>query len=195
MELNDRYWTERYVEKRTGWDIGQVSTPIKEYIDQLQNKSLRILIPGCGNAYEAAYLVDHGFTNITLIDISEKMAADLALHFKNQPSVRVIHGDFFEHAGSYDLILEQTFFCALDPALRNRYVEKMHALLADGGRIAGVLFNRSFEGGPPFGGDIQEYQSLFSASFQIVTMSPCYNSIPTRAGSEVFIILKEIGMT
>lgn len=192
MELNDSYWTDRYTEKRTGWDIGQVSTPLKEYIDQLPDKDLRILIPGCGNAYEAAYLVGKGFRNITLIDISAKMAEDLAIHFAHEPAVHVIHGDFFTHEGSYDLVLEQTFFCAIDPMLRQSYVTKMHSLLAPGGKIAGVLFNRSFEGGPPFGGNQQEYEQLFSKWFQIKTMSPCYNSIPPRAGAELFIILEKM---
>ena len=50
------YWINRYKEERTGWDIGYPSTPLKEYIDQLQDKNLRILIPGAGNGYEAEYL-------------------------------------------------------------------------------------------------------------------------------------------
>ena len=147
MELNDKYWTDRYQNRETGWDIGEVSTPIKEYIDQLKNKTIRILVPGCGNAYEAAYLVDMGFQDITLIDISEAKSNELAKKFVKNPCVKVLHGDFFNHTGNYDLIIEQTFFCALDPTLREAYVEKMHSLLSDGGKLAGVLFNRDFNGG------------------------------------------------
>jgi hypothetical protein len=43
------YWEERYLKNEIGWDIGAVSTPLKEYIDQLTNKACRILIPGAGN--------------------------------------------------------------------------------------------------------------------------------------------------
>ena len=32
------FWNNRYHEKKTGWDIGHPSTPIKEYIDQLRDK-------------------------------------------------------------------------------------------------------------------------------------------------------------
>ena len=53
-----------------GWDIGYPSTPLKEYIDQLKDKSITILIPGCGNAYEAAYLFERGFKQVTLVDLS-----------------------------------------------------------------------------------------------------------------------------
>lgn len=41
----EKYWTERYLEGRTGWDIGYLSTPIKTYIDQLKDKDISILIP------------------------------------------------------------------------------------------------------------------------------------------------------
>lgn len=51
----ETYWTTRYKEKKTGWDIGYPSTPIKAYADQLTDKQLKILIPGAGNAYEAEY--------------------------------------------------------------------------------------------------------------------------------------------
>ena len=32
--LNSDFWTQRYKEGSTGWDIGYPSTPIKEYIDK-----------------------------------------------------------------------------------------------------------------------------------------------------------------
>jgi len=62
------YWNEKYLQGSAGWDIGYASTPLVEYFNQLLNKDLKILIPGCGNAYEAEYLVDNGFKNVFLID-------------------------------------------------------------------------------------------------------------------------------
>jgi hypothetical protein len=64
----------------------------------------------------------------------------------------------------------------------------MHQLLRAGGYLAGVLFNRSFDGGPPFGGTKEEYQKRFEKYFRIIKMEICYNSIPPRAGSELFFI-------
>jgi SAM-dependent methyltransferase len=191
MELNDRYWTDRYQNKETSWDVGDVSTPIKEYIDQLNNKNIRILIPGCGNAYEAEYLVEKGFADITLIDISEVKSRDLTNKFKKYPGVKILHGDFFKHVGNYDLIIEQTFFCAIDPSLREAYIEKMHSLLTDGGKLTGVLFDRDFTGGPPFGGSKKEYDQLFGKLFNIRTMDPCYNSISPRKNTELFFIVSK----
>ena len=75
--LNDQYWSERYEKSQTGWDVGNVSPSLKEYFDQLTDKSVAILIPGCGNAYEAEYLLQQGFTDITLIDISGVLVQNL----------------------------------------------------------------------------------------------------------------------
>lgn len=55
-QLNKSYWENRYTNNLIGWNIGYISTPLKTYIDQIKDKSLKILIPGAGNSYEAEYL-------------------------------------------------------------------------------------------------------------------------------------------
>jgi SAM-dependent methyltransferase len=193
MDLNDDYWSKRYIENTTGWDTGNMTAPLKEYIDQLPAKNIAILIPGCGSSYEAQYLLAHGFTNITLIDISTSLCKKLNEKFEAHlgSGIRVICGDFFEHKGAYDLIFEQTFFCALDPHLRSQYAVKMHSLLKPGGKLVGLLFNRQFIDGPPFSGTEQEYRKLFQQYFTIVKMENCYNSILPRKDGELFVILKK----
>jgi len=188
--LSADYWNERYKKEETGWDIGFVSTPLKTYIDQLERRDISILIPGGGNSYEAAYLLENGFTNITVVDFAAIVAERLKTQFKSYgDSINIICGDFFALTGTYDLILEQTFFCAIDPSLRKAYAEKIQQLLNPGGKLVGLLFNRSFENSPPFGGDEKEYRDLFSPYFTISKMEPSYNSIPQRSGSELFFIL------
>lgn len=188
-ELNKEYWNNRYLQQQTGWDIGSVAPPLKEYIDQLINKNSSILIPGCGNAYEAAYLLQQGFKNVTLVDIAPAATAavedKLSTYINN--GLQIITGDFFDLKTTYDLIMEQTFFCALDPTLRSAYVEKMVSLLNPDGKLVGLLFNRHFEGGPPFGGSKLEYQELFRHKFNIQMMDTAHNSIPPRAGTELFV--------
>lgn len=185
--FNEAYWNRRYEQKQTGWDIGYASTPLVEFAESIQKKDIKILIPGCGNAYEASRLYDLGFQEITLLDIAPALTKVLEERFADLP-IQVITDDFFTHQGQYDLILEQTFFCALDPALRSAYVQKMHELLGPGGLLTGVLFDRDFEGGPPFGGNENEYRMLLAPYFEIRKMEPCYNSIPPRAGTELFFI-------
>ncbi|MEN9686111.1 MAG: hypothetical protein RLZZ28_1897 [Bacteroidota bacterium] len=193
MELTADFWNERYLNRQTGWDIGYTSTPLKTYFDQLTDKTLRILLPGAGNAYEAIYLADKGFTNVTVIDIAR--AATQSLSEKLSPaqkkSIHIIHGDFFSLEGEFDLIIEQTFFCAINPSLRVQYVEKTANLLTGNGKLAGLLFNREFDTNPPFGGTEEMYRQLFLNRFRIKYLEACDNSIPARQGTELFMLMQK----
>lgn len=189
--LDKVYWDNQYQSNTTGWDLGEISPPLKTYIDTLKDKTIRILIPGCGNTYEADYLLVQGFTNITVIDIAPTLVENLKTKFKGNPNINIVLGDFFEHQGVYDVILEQTFFCALPPTMRQKYVWKMHQLLAKKGKIAGLLFNRTFESSPPFGGSQKEYKLLFQHAFHFLKMEVCQNSATPRTGSELLIELQK----
>jgi len=188
MELNESYWSTRYKQGQTGWDIGHVSTPIKEYVDQLQNKELSVLIPGAGNAYEAEYLWQNGFKNVTVVDLSKDPLNNLRERFPMIDPSKLIHGDFFDLDQTFDLVIEQTFFCALSPALRTAYVKKMSEVLNPEGKLVGLLFNIPlFDDHPPFGGHRSDYLPLFEERFEISVIETAYNSIPQRAGNELFI--------
>lgn len=144
LNLNESFWSSRYQNGYTGWDIGSPSPPLYQYLCQLHTKTLSILVPGGGNAHEVAAAWTLGFTDIHLLDIS---LLPINKFLENNPSFPVhqtIHQNFFEHQGSYDLILEQTFFCSIDPELRLEYVKKMQSLLKPEGRLVGVLFDRIF---------------------------------------------------
>lgn len=191
-------WESRWQTGQTGWDIGGPSPSLTAYADQVPKarRDLRVLIPGCGNGYEAIHLLQQGFTQITMVDIAP--TAVQRLKERLDPVVpdwrrflQPVCTDFFTLEGTYDLILEQTFFCALPPEQRPAYAQKMFDLLAPGGTLAGVLFDREFTGGPPFGGRAEEYRQIFQPLFQIKTLAPCYNSIAPRAGAEVFVVLKK----
>lgn len=192
LTFNADYWNQRYKIDETGWDLGHVSQPIKAYIDQLDNKDLNILIPGAGNSYEAEYLWHSGFKNLYIIDI----APVPLINFKNRlpefPDNQIILGNFFELNITFDLIIEQTFFCALAPSIRKTYATKSAELLHNGGKIAGLLFDFPLtEKGPPFGGSLSEYQNLFGSNFNLKTMERCYNSEPSRENKELFIIFEK----
>lgn len=190
INLDESFWNERYTSGETGWDIGYASTPLKEYIDQLINKDLKILIPGGGNSYEAEYLFNSGFTNVSVIDISSIPLENLLNRIPSFPKENLLHLDFYDLKGTYDLILEQTFFCTMDRKWREKYVSKMQTLLKPNGKLVGLLFNIPLNDyKPPIGGSEKEYRSLFEEKFIIEKMETAYNSIPSRAGNELFIIM------
>ncbi len=189
-DLTPNYWNNRYKTDDFGWDIGAASTPLKCYIEQLKNKDLRILIPGAGNAYEAELLYKLGFKNSYVLDFAETPLKNFKNRFPHFPDEQLIQQDFFEHQNRYDLILEQTFFCALNPNLRLRYAKHMNELLNANGKLVGLLFNDALnKDHPPFGGSTIEYINLFNPYFEIKQFANCYNSIKPREGREIFMTL------
>ena len=111
--LNAEYWSQRYKENRLGWDIGHVSTPLKDFFDLLSNKCIDILIPGAGNAYEAEYLFKNGFQHITVLDWAQEPLDNLKKRVPDFPEKDLICEDFFKHEGKYDIIVEQNLLLCI----------------------------------------------------------------------------------
>ena len=193
---DENYWSGRYQTDDTGWDIGNASRPIIDYLDQLEDKQLRILIPGAGNAHEAEYAHRQGFTNVHILDISAAPLAAIRKRVQDFPAEHIHEGDFFAHQGQYDLVLEQTFFCSFPPSKINRqvYARRMHELLVPGGKLVGLWFDipliRDTEK-RPYGGDREEYLSYFEPYFDVLTLATAHNSIKPRAGRELFGIFQK----
>ncbi len=185
------YWDERYQNGLTGWDIGEVSAPLKAYFDQLTDKQLRILIPGAGNAYEAAYLWQLGFRDVTVLDISQYPLDEFARNNPYFPENQLVECDFFNFSGQFDLIVEQTFFCSFPPlpATRHNYAQQCANLLVTGGKLVGLWFDIPLTGDMekrPFGGSRDEYLTYLAPFFEVKTFEKCHNSIKPRTGNELF---------
>jgi thiopurine S-methyltransferase len=184
--MDANYWSSRYQNKQTGWDLGEVSAPLAEIFKNIDINA-KILIPGCGNAYEAESLHNSGYKNVCIIDIAKEPLEEFKKRNKSFPRDQIILGDFFAHSGAYDFIIEQTFFCAIEPRFRSKYVLKTHELLKPKGELLGILFDREFEGGPPFGGTKEQYKVLFSKVFREVEIQKSLHSVQPRLGAEATI--------
>ena len=192
MILTEDFWEKRYKNNNTGWDLGVVSPPLKTYFDQLENKNIRILIPGGGNSYEAEYLHTKGFKNVFVVDVSKTALTNLKSRVPSFPPSNLILKDFFNLDMVFDLIIEQTFFCAIDPNLRPAYAIKAYNLLKEQGKVVGLLFDIDLnKDKPPFGGCKAEYIEYFQSYFDLQVMENCNNSISSRKGTELFFIIKK----
>lgn len=190
MDLSEIAWDNRYLNNDIGWDLGEVSPPLKAYFDQLENKEIKILIPGGGNSYEAEYLFKSGFKNIFVVDLSKTAIDNIQKRIPKLPTSQLIHGNFFDLEDKFDLIIEQTFFCAINPNLRKEYIVKMNLLLSPKGKLVGVLFNVPLnKDKPPFGGNKATYLKNFKPYFNAAIFDSCYNSYHNRQGKELFVKL------
>ena len=41
--LDQNYWQSRYLQNQTGWDLGEVSPPLKAYFDGLNQLDMMVL--------------------------------------------------------------------------------------------------------------------------------------------------------
>ena len=191
MKFGKDFWEQQYLKKQTAWDIGYPSTPIVEYIDQLVDKSIKILVPGAGNAWEVEYLWKKGFKNTFLLDFSKSAIDQFKKRVSDFPVHHIIYDDFFKHKDKYQLIIEQTFLSSLYPDLRVDYVKKMKDLLSEEGKLVGVVFNHEFKfQGPPFGATLESYNHLFKTQLELLVFETSYNSIKPRKDREHFLIAK-----
>ena len=194
MKLNAQYWQERWSNQKTGWDIGHPNHGLIAEVKVRFPKTTKILIPGAGRGHEAealwaaGYLDNYGcdwapeaFEKLRTSEVLAKAVPDVV-----EAQERLIVSDFFALTDSFDLILEQTFFCAINPALRERYVEQAAALLKPVGKWLGILFDCHFPTeGPPFGGDAETYEQLFSKYFEVRHLERFSGSIEPRQGKEL----------
>jgi len=193
IDLSDNFWDERYQTNNIGWDIGFASPAIINYFKD-KPKDSRILIPGCGNSYEGEELHKIGFDNVELLDFSPTSKTNYLERVPSFDASCFNVGDFFayEPTEKYDFIIEQTFFCALNPSLRKDYTVKIHSLLVEKGHLVGLMFDApKFSERPPFGGCKEDYQKLFEETFSSVKIEPCKESIKPRSGTEVFIEIQK----
>ncbi len=192
IKFSKKYWEERWDEGDTGWDIGYPAPALINYFDQLNDKSLRILVPGAGNAYEVEYLWENQFRNVFFNEIAEAPVLKFLERVPEFPQHQIITENFFRHKGQYDLIIEHTFYTAIHPEKREEYAKKMYDLLKPRGIMAGLLFSVEFDyEGPPYGGTEESYRKLFEPLFEIQILEEAQNSIKPRDGRELFIVLKK----
>jgi len=119
---------------------------------------------------------------------------------KRRLKLNIIHGDIFDldklFTNTFDIVLEYTCFCAIDPDRRDDYIRLVNHILNPSGEFVGLLFptdENLDSDGPPFGVDIDTTLNLFSNYFTVIKKEIPSNSIERRKGREIFVILKKNG--
>ena len=131
---------------------------------------------------------ENGF-DVTAVDYSIGAVNHLnSVILERKLNIKVLNLDFFElnstHDCLYDLLIEQTFFCAISPSQRPLYAETVARILKKGGMIVGLFYHTGQEGGPPFNTTRQDIIKHFSGLFEIRELTQAKNSAEKRKGKE-----------
>lgn len=177
------FWDERFKKGYTPWDQGGVPQAFLAFAARTPARP-PVLIPGCGSAHEALWLAHAGW-DVRAIDFAADAAAAARQHL-GEHAVVVEQADFFTYTPPFvpGWIYERAFLCALPPAQREAYVQRMAELLPEQGLLAGFFFVGATPKGPPFGMDRIELDALLAPYFELVEDEPVGDSLPVFAGRE-----------
>jgi len=203
MWLTSEYWHNRFLSSDTPWELGHPSVVLLEAIEELATRGepirgKKILSPGCGTGSDALALAQRG-AHVLAIDWSPHAIVDLEGRSRNVPltegSVAIESGDFFAiEARPMDVVAEHTFFCAIDPIARSRYVDRISEWISPGGYLVGNFFVLSdaeasslpelsltaVGEGPPFATTVSELRRLLSSYFEEIALRPATHGEPDR---------------
>lgn len=177
------FWSERFEQNFMPWDKGGVPAALQDFVARTAHEAVA-LIPGCGRAYEVAYLSEAGW-EVTAIDFSAAAVA-AARALLGRWAARVEQADFFTFtpAKPLDLIYERAFLCALPRPMRAGIAARWAALLPAGGLLAGFFYFDGAPKGPPFGIAPDELDALLTPYFERIEDLPATDSIPAFEGKE-----------
>jgi SAM-dependent methyltransferase len=198
-EVGPEFWAGRYKAGETRWDHGEASPGLIDFLKTQSYQPGTVLVPGCGRGHDARALAKAGFEVIGL-DVVPQAVEDARRLAKAEglTSIRFEQGNFFDLPtvlqGPYDWLFEHTFFCAIDPALRARYVETVVNLLKPGGHLLGVFYHIQPDTGPPFGTTREELMERFTPAFTL-EQEGVPRSYESRTGKELLMVWRRRGIS
>lgn len=187
------FWSERFEQNFMPWDKGGVPAALRDFVARSAAGAVT-LIPGCGLAYEVAYLSEAG-SEVTAIDFSAAAVA-AARALLGKWAARVEQADFFTFSPTkpLDLIYERAFLCALPRRMRASIAARWAALLPAGGLLAGFFYFDDAPKGPPFGIAPDELDALLTPYFERIEDLPVTDSIPAFAGKERWQVWRRLAV-
>jgi SAM-dependent methyltransferase len=196
-------WENRYRSGDTPWDKGGPH-PALAHLAPLPVAAGSILVPGCGLGYDVAALAGlPGVTRVVGVDVAESAVAAATAALSGHPHVSIEKADLFAlptaHHGAYDLVWEHTCFCAIDPALRNAYVNAVATALRPGGHLLAVFYLSPWDTpeenatmGPPHACPPEELDRRFATRFEIVRTWTPPATYPGREDREQLRLLRRV---
>ena len=186
-------WEEAWREGRTGWDAGESPPVLRELVAEGSLPSGLALVNGAGAGYDILTLA--GPTRRVIgLDLATT-AAERFRALRAERDISAQHAeltvdDFFTHEpiAPFDLIWDYTFLCAIEPAQREAWAERVDDLLAPGGELVTLIFpvdpGRDPDEGPPYPLTPDGVRELLAGRFEPTHLAPVDRSHPGREGKE-----------
>ncbi len=193
---NSEYWQRRYCEQQDGWDLGKPAPPLAFFFESahMPMAPARAVVPGCGRGYEVLRLAKLGYHAVG-VDFADAAidAARGAAETQQFETATFVHTDFFHFAAqpenqeSFDIAVEHTCYCAIDPKRRDAYLDALLRIMRPGGLFVGLFWACGLAGGPPFTTDRAELENRFLSKLIDGGIEEARDSVSPRAGAEFLL--------
>ena len=191
------FWDKAYIEGNTGWDIGSKTPIFDNWINSI-DKSKNICVLGAGNGWDAINFAQKGH-KVTAVDFAPSAINSMINRAKkNSVKMNIVQLNIFDLPKYYrfffDVVVEYTCFCAIDPIDRQKYIETVSGILKKSGLFVGILFpldGKDIDSGPPFNVDLNETLNMFDKFLYRKECEKSPHSIKPRKGREIFFIYEK----
>lgn len=173
-------WRTRWLEGRTGWDLGGPHPYLTDLLAEAQSWRLlpqgaRILEPGAGRAHNGAALARAGFAVTSFDMVPEAISAAREL-YADVPGLDLKVANALDlplaWRGAFAAVFDRAMLCALAEPNRSAYVRSMFDALTPGGLFMSLPFtvveHEPGGSGPPFAVPMSDLERLLSAGFALV---------------------------
>ena len=191
-----QFWENLYNQGSPGWDLGGPTPIFHDWLMRNRGHGERVCILGAGNGYDALAFARAGY-DVVAVDFAPSPLLRLSEQAKKKKlSIEVIATDMFNLPkrwnGKFDLVVEYTTYCAIDPKRRNEYVDLVMRLLKRAGRLLALFFPMDQDPtvGPPYGISYAEIKTKFGNHFHFSSEEWPDLSVPTRRLRELLVIME-----
>lgn len=187
-------WDSAYNEGRDGWNTMKPAPALVEWLPKLKLAKQRVLVLGCGEGHDAAFIASKGH-QVTAVDFSSEALKRAQERYSQHNNIRWVHADVFKlptnFESHFDFIFEHTCFCAVRPQRRDELIRVWRKCLAPEGYLFAIVFANQNRNGPPWGGTEFEMRSRLKKGFRFLHWHRVRNSWPKRMGAELFIFAQK----
>ena len=189
------YWDQIYQAGRAGWDLGGPTPALHRLLAGGEVAPGRLIVLGAGLGHDAREFARQGFT-VTAVDFTDAAVEGMRSLADPAAPVEIVQADIFalpaELDHTFDVVLEYTCFCSINPARRPEYADLVARLIKPGGAYIALLFPLDqHKGGPPFSVSADEAVSLFrKRKFRLRRRETPEDSVWQRRGLEELLIFK-----
>lgn len=196
MKQTQTDWDEAYRRRETPWEKGKTHPALVDFLAENGPLGGEICVPGCGSGHDVRALSTPQ-NHVLGIDLATRaiMKAKSRQRIANE---EYLLADLFDLPAKFDQhfdwVFEHTCFCAIDPGLRQAYVDTVDRLLKAHGKLLAIFFPNPDhdEPGPPYGVSLAELEAFFGARFSVEREWVPARTHPGRERRELMRVLRKL---